>query len=670
MEQRDYQLSDGLKIREALKDSKRVIYQLPTGGGKTVVASKIIEEYKTKNVLILVHKRKLITQMKDNLLLLDIEVGIMQGQNLLDLKNNIIIASVQTAVKDHRIDYLLERVWDLVIVDEARRTRTASYDKVLDALKENNSELLLLGLDATPNRRDRKPLDYHFNEMVVSSENTYSLIKKGYLCDTITYATPIGDIEEAVTSWGGDFQISQLSSYMRQSVYLSYILESWFTYAQEKQTIVFAVDKEHAQEIYELFLDNGIESVAMMHSDFSDEQVDNMFDLYEKGEIQILINIEMITEGVDLPNTECLLIARPTQSLTLYLQILGRGLRKKKNGSKLTVIDCAGVTEKFGGVKTSHHWSLNPEIKANGVKKMRIFGKREDDTYVQDISNWKGELVELSPEEYISQIASGKEVAIEINNEIDSRISDIGVQIEEYIYSILKGNSFLEDVFVSTDIKIFTKSYLPSTLKIEIAIKSCLNVQKMLSKNDVNIHNMFYSIKSTTINIYLEEPRLIVASINNSYHNSKHCIQDHPDNKDSMILSYIAGMINYQIMSNSQISNTLYSFINEIKLLLSEKVSIRFIEDIERKIKEEQFIQDAREASRCGESFYFHKRVSGKNHFKGFYKPIDSIRIEGSIKKHNNTIYINGSSLEDDIKKFIKEEKIIEILKAGEWKSN
>lgn len=662
MEERNYQTNDIIRLKESLKANKRVIYQLPTGGGKTVVATKIIKDYQSKNVLILAHKRKLISQMQNTLSQIDIEVGIMQGQNLINLESNMIVASIHTAVKDHKIDFLLKRSWDLIVVDEARRTRTNSYDKILDILKESNLDLHILGLDATPYRNDRKPLDYHFNEMIVSSENTYSLIQKGYLANTTTFVTPIGDIEDKVTSWGGDFQITQLSNYMRQPIYLDYILESWMKYAEGKQTIIFAVDKKHAEDIFELFSDNGVDSIAMINSDFSDEEVDSIFEEYEAGNIKVIINIEMITEGVDLPNTRCILIARPTQSLTLYLQILGRGLRKKQDNSNLIVIDCAGLTEKFGGVKTKHHWTLNTDIKPNGVSKMKIFGKSKEGKLTQDLSEYEGEVEELSPEEYMLQISSNKEIAEGTNLDIDNNIEQLAKKIENLLYSVFKTKPEFSDIFIDINLDSVSRWRITS-------IKAILNLKSIISQQN---SSRKYRSSPYVIEIYLEQPKLILCKpdsySSSSYHNAQHSVE----HTQYTILSYACGYFNYEVLNNPIHSIKIYELVDEIVLLKSEKIDIDKFNQMSKEAEKEQYIQSARQASRMGITFEFPKKIYSNRLFKGRsrFESITSIRVEGSIRKHQNTIYLNNNTNEDNTKNYVTEEKIIEILTLGGWRAD
>jgi DNA repair protein RadD len=684
IEERKYQTLDLERIEKSLGNGKSVLYQLPTGGGKTVVTCSVIAKRKESNILILAHKKKLITQMRDQLVNRSVSVGILQGSNSINTDRNILIASIQTASRDHTLERLIDRPWDYVVIDEARRSRTASYDKLLSEFKLHNPGLQIIGLDATPHRRDKRRLDYHFDEMIVSSENTFSLMQKGYLADTITYATPIGKIEEEVTDWGGDFQVSQLSSYMRKSEYMKHVLQSWFQYSEQKQTIVFAVDKQHAADLLELFQDNGINTAAMITSDNTSEEIDTAYELYEKGEIKVLINVEMITDGVDLPDTGCLLIARPTQSLTLYLQILGRGLRPKQDKSKLIVIDCAGVTDKFGGIRTKHHWSLNPEVDPNGGRKTKVFGKGPQGELIEDLSDYIGEVIELSPEEYILQLESSEEIAIITNNRIDNSVEQLCKKIDEVWYGVL--NKSYSDLFIKTDYKSIIENRNGEVNSIEIAIgnKTDKQTQDVVAninnqKNYRSMHGFFDNGSGFGhITIQVKYQKRIVAH-SASFSRFLLYSQQPSDELDNyMYFSSIVGYLNDQIQTNKSISSKIFEITEEITSLISDKINLQDFTTAKKAIEEKKW-KEAIDLNITQQN-WFEFDISTRTPYvvvdrglrsSEFFREcehtyIKRILIDKSLTKHQNTIYINDKD-EFSAKKYIKEEKVLEILEKGKW---
>ncbi len=223
---RPYQIEDVKLIEEGWKNYRSILYQLPTGGGKSIVLSKIIDDHRKEKILILAHKRRLLTQMQQHMSNIGIKAGMLIAQREENLDSNVVIASIRTAVKSKRLEMLITHDWDLVIIDEARHSRTGSYDLVLDRLLAVHPKHKLLGVDATPHRKDKKRLDKHFEAMVVSSESIKSLQEKKFLAKERTYATPIGQIKEQVKEVANDYQQQALIRvYNLLTVYGFYILK-------------------------------------------------------------------------------------------------------------------------------------------------------------------------------------------------------------------------------------------------------------------------------------------------------------------------------------------------------------------------------------------------------------------------------------------------------------
>lgn len=350
-----YQLEDKKAIESAWNEYKSVIYQLPTGGGKSIVLTSLIQDYKDEKILIFAHKRKLLLQLQKHLKSVGITAGVLAGGLQEDLDSNVIIVSIMTAAKSSRLETLLEKNWDKVFIDEARHSRTNSYDKVLEALEEKHPLCKMLGVDATPYRKDKKRLDKHFQHMVVSSENVASLMEKGYLqkCKAIISPINLEELKSEVVEVANDYQVTALSNYMRKQKYLDYVVSQYTTYGESRPAIVFAVDKTHSESLMNAFIAGGYTGkVERVDSSQSISEITDIYQRYESGDTQILINVEMITEGVDLPNTGCIIGARPTKSLTLYMQMVGRGMRLDGVNDYFLLLDCCGWTEEYGVAST------------------------------------------------------------------------------------------------------------------------------------------------------------------------------------------------------------------------------------------------------------------------------------------------------------------------------
>ena len=495
---REYQVEDKASIIEAWESFRSVLYQLPTGGGKSEIMTSIIQDYKTEQILVFAHKRKLLLQLKQHLADKGITAGVLAGGLQENLDSNIIIVSVMTAAKDSRLEALLARDWKKVFIDEARHSRTGSYDKVLEAIEEAHPTCQLLGFDATPYRKDRKRLDKHFQHLVISSESIKSLMEKGFLqtCKAVISPINLVELQKEVVEVANDYQVAALSTYMRKQKYLDYLLSQYITFGEERPAICFAVDKAHAASIMKTFEEGGYAGrVERVDSSMTEAQITDIYANYASGATQILINVEMITEGVDLPNAGCIIGARPTKSLTLYMQIIGRGMRADGVHKYFILLDCCGWTEEYGVITTPKTWSLNPEIHPNsGRIGNKIFGRKADGTLTADLDLFIGEVVELTPEEYMTQIAGGEQKAVDINAGIDIKIAAIYKKMvdllinekeysKEYTVSFDKDSSELVITFNHNEEK-ETRSYYRNSVEIKFPSRTKIIYARATSSFD------------------------------------------------------------------------------------------------------------------------------------------------------------------------------------------
>ena len=641
---RDYQKSDIERIESAWTEYNSILYQLPTGGGKSVVISKIIADRKDQKILVFAHKRRLLTQLKQHLLNVGVRAGLLIASTEENLNSNVVIVSIRTAVKDARLDRLLERDWDLVVIDEARNSRTNSYDKVLKAIEANNLNIKKLGVDATPYRKDKKRLDKHFGCMVCSTETTASLIKKGYLAEYKTYVAPIGEIEDEVAEVANDYQQQQLSDYMRKPQYLNYVVDMYQKYGNNRQAIVFAVDKEHARSLKRTFVERKVNDVEQIDSSLSTEEIERITKSYEEKETQILINVEMLTEGVDLPDTGCIIGARPTKSLTLYLQMVGRGTRLKSDGSNLIVLDCCGWTKAFGQLSSSKHWSLNPEIDPNNPRlNNRVVGKRENGTIEEDLTDWIGEVVELTPEEYLNSVQNGLEKATKLNEKLDERIITIYTQIASLIQEKIK---------IKTE---YRASIQHEDHSRRIKFTDADNKET----SDWN---------KITVNIYFGKKERLHAEMNGNFYTRTQ--------NEYMKMSILFGKINQLFYENPKVELECLELYEQITDLDQSKVNLDAFKDAAKNFTEEQWKK--RIDDECRERngvFIFQRSLNKSNYFKGYSNDkIDAIKVIGDkVNSYSNTIEImctnkwHQDSKITEEKKYIKGEKIYELLKQGKW---
>lgn len=672
---RPYQTEDVESIETAWKDFRAVLYQLPTGGGKSVVLSKIIGDYREEKILILAHKRRLLMQMQTHLQNIGVKTGLLIAQREENMESNVVIASIRTAVKSRRLEMLIARHWDRVIIDEARHSRTGSYDIVLDRLLQVHPQHKLLGVDATPYRKDKKRLDKHFQTLVVSAENIKSLQEKGFLAKEKIYATPIGEIEKQVKEVANDYQQTELSNYMRQAKYLNYVVDAYTKFGEKRQALVFAVDKAHSKDLLKVFKEKGYDSVAQIDSDLSEAEVDKVYRDYENGDVQILINVEMLTEGVDLPETGCIIGARPTKSLTLYLQMAGRGTRPKSDSSDLIIIDCAGWTEEFGSISSPREWSLDPDVDPNDPrKKNRIVGKNKEGKLTTDLDEMDEftELVEMTPEQYISQVEGGMKAAEKQNQTVDQKIKQVQDDLAELLHkAAVQG---LKDK-VSPFVGIVQRDRYDKDVLVAYFFHKTRAIRKKKRDSDEEVDA--WEDGSHVVEMNLGKRELMYAKLDDDLLTNgwQRRGEDKKSVKEFREMSSVAGEINHQISDNKNLMMQILEKYQTMHDLEKSKINLAEYKDLQKKFENDQWLHSIENHLKTSTEFKFEIPVSMTKYVRDSYYGQKAIAI--TLQKNSITTYLSNVvfSVTDGYnkkpfsqeKKWLKSEKFYELLKDGEW---
>lgn len=361
---RDYQLRAINTSRSKIAaGTRRVCLNSPTGSGKTVIAAGIVQlaVAKGKRVLFLAHRRELIEQTADKLIssgVLNFGV-IMAGDKRVNPDAPVQVASIKTLIRREL------PAADLIIIDEAHRAASRSYLNIL----ANYPDAVVLGLTATPERLDGKGLDDIFDELVVV-ETVPNLIEQGFLIKPTCYVGPTGDLSGVKTK-RGDYDEAQLAEAMDQPKLTGDIVANWKRLANGKKTVVFASSVEHAKHISQEFFNAGV-SAAWVSGDTPKVEREATIADWRSGAITIVANCQIFVEGFDLPELECCILARPTQSVSMYLQMVGRIMRPAHGKADALVLDHAGCCIEHGSPHIHREWTLE------GMTKKRK--KREQDS--------------------------------------------------------------------------------------------------------------------------------------------------------------------------------------------------------------------------------------------------------------------------------------------------
>lgn len=350
---RPYQqtLVDG--VRAALRTGKRrVMAYLPTGGGKTRVATAITQMSLGKSsgrVVVLANRKQLVHQFAAALRTAGLDVGILQGENTHGLHHRVIVASIDTV---HARGCIFDDV-ALFIIDEAH---ACAGSEKYRALLFRYNRVPCIGLSATPFARGLGK-SYHelgdaplFEDLVVGA-TVQSLVDDGYLTDIEIYAPSSPDMKGAKTvrtaEGEQDYRQADIEQAADKPELIGDIIAHWLKLARGLKTICFASSIAHSMHVVEQFRAAG---VTAEHLDcyMDDETRQDILDRFERGDFTVLSNVSLLSEGFDVPDTACMVLARPTKSLTRFLQMVGRILRPAPGKTRALLLDHSGSTERIG----------------------------------------------------------------------------------------------------------------------------------------------------------------------------------------------------------------------------------------------------------------------------------------------------------------------------------
>lgn len=337
---REYQEEAIQAVIEQQKNGiTRQLVLLPTGTGKTVLFSALAKKLNVKT-LVIAHREELIEQAKEKFEMVwpEADIGIVMAEQD-NPACQVVVASIQTAVRPRRLNVLKEQNFQLLVIDECHHAPADTYQKLIHELgfMNESSDTLLVGVTATAGRGDKVALGKVFQEIVYES-SIGLMIRAGYLADLkglqISTEVDLSDISVI----GGDFNIGQLADAVNTSGRNKVIVNSYLERSPDKRAVAFCVDVQHALDLAAVFTNAGIKAAAV-YGDMDKESRREILRAFKAGEIQVLTNCNILTEGFDCPEIECLLMARPTKSQTLFIQMVGRGTRLYPGKEYCLVID-------------------------------------------------------------------------------------------------------------------------------------------------------------------------------------------------------------------------------------------------------------------------------------------------------------------------------------------
>ena len=348
---RPYQTAAVQQIRDAFAQRHRsVLFVLPTGGGKTVLFSHITEQTAARGnrVCVLVHRQELLRQASASLHQMGVPHGLVAANRSMDLSQPVQVASVQTLAR--RLHRFPREFFRLLVVDEAHHSNAGTWARVLEHFHRSR----VLGVTATPCRCDGRGLGEWYQAMVQGPTAAW-LTEHGYLAPAKVLAPP-GFQVQGLRKRMGDFDMTQAGELLQAGQAMGDCLSHYRQHLDGQTAIAFCCSVAHAEAVAELFNRHGVAAASIDGTMDSATREQLLADL-GTGRLKVLTSCALIGEGVDVPSVAGCILLRPTQSVSLHLQMIGRCLRPQE-GKRAVILDHVGNVLRLGHHLEDREWTL------------------------------------------------------------------------------------------------------------------------------------------------------------------------------------------------------------------------------------------------------------------------------------------------------------------------
>ncbi len=354
---RPYQQEAKEKVFEKWNSGdKKTLLVLPTGCGKTIVFAKITEDCVRQGarVLILAHRGELLEQASDKIeKATGLKSAVEKAENsCINSWYRVVVGSVQTLMRDKRLNQFSCDYFDTIIIDEAHHVISDSYQKILEHFSEAN----VLGVTATPDRGDMKNLGQVFDSLAYE----YTLpqaIKEGYLTPIKAVTIPLKLDLSGVSTQAGDFKASDIDTAL--DPYLYQIATEMKKYCANRKTVVFLPLVKTSQKFRDILNTQGFNAAEVNGN--STDRAEVLSD-FENDKYNVLCNSMLLTEGWDCPSVDCIIVLRPTKVRGLYCQMVGRGTRLCEGKEDLLLLDFLWHTERHELCRPAHLICTSDEV--------------------------------------------------------------------------------------------------------------------------------------------------------------------------------------------------------------------------------------------------------------------------------------------------------------------
>ena len=411
----DYQEDMKERIEKALRLHRSVMAQMPTGTGKTYLLTAVIDSFVSNNpmakVWIVAHRRELVSQIDETVR----KFHSYSASNTSTLLSSVKAMSIQWLMRNYDE---IEEEPGMIVIDEAHHALAKTYKEMWERFPKAK----FLGLTATPCRLNGKGFTDLF-DVLVQSWSVPEFISKGRLA-TYDFVSIKSDgvtqrLIDSLQKRGadGDYQNKEMDILLNKKPSIERLYRSLEEYGKDRKGIVYAINISHAQKITKLYQEHGVKAIAI---DSKTPAVERQQDIeaFRKGDIQVLVNVDIFSEGFDCPDVEFVQLARPTLSLAKYLQMVGRGLRVAKGKKNCVIIDNVGLYRVFGLPSQVWNWKAMFEGKLKVGKKKETPKEREF-----FLMNEKQDDIQIHPDSELMMVMSHEELlqTIQYREFVDSK---------------------------------------------------------------------------------------------------------------------------------------------------------------------------------------------------------------------------------------------------------
>jgi superfamily II DNA or RNA helicase len=460
-------LQDILDFFDRSGDKGNLLFQLPTGGGKTIIFSHVANQYiqkKQKKVLILTHRIELLHQTSSCLDGIGVSNYIINSDvKIVDDEENYqcFIAMVETLNNRLQQDHEFIKNIGLVIVDEAHNN---SFRKIFQYF----SNVHMLGVTATPLSSNRNlPLNKNYQELIVGS-SIMDLVKQTYLCEpsTYTYDVNLGSLKVGMN---GDYTVASAERLYSGFDMQEKLIAAYKERSEGKKTLIFNPGIRVSWMVYDMFKESGIKNVKHLDSTFSEQERKNILEWFRNTDGAILSSVGILTTGFDEPSVETIILNRATRSLTLYHQMIGRGSRVTGNKTTFSIIDLGNNYHRFGLWEDYIDWQdvfRNPDKFLDQNYFDELEKARELNYSIPD------EVIDLFPiqtedlflditDVYEDVIDRGEKAALAIDISVQNHVSIIAVNSKDWDEAKIRIDAL--DDSIRHRLKLYTKCITKST---------------------------------------------------------------------------------------------------------------------------------------------------------------------------------------------------------------